>query len=127
MKRFTKTGVIEHLNHKQPQYGFVTGEDFRESLETIQKARESFAELPADLRQDFDNDPSKFLDFVHNPENMAEMAEMGLLSPEATETHLRANQNRENGSKGLFEASNGLQIADGVPSEPEGGAGTVTT
>ena len=83
MKRFMGGIPITHINHREPNYGFAPSQDFRESLEIIRNAETSFAQLPADLRQLFANDPGRFLEFVENPENRPEMGELGLLTPEA--------------------------------------------
>lgn len=84
MARYTKTGVIEHLNRNKPEYGFAPEVDFRQALELIDKASDMFDKLPAKIRAKFDNDPGKFLGFVENPENRSEAALMGLLNEEAT-------------------------------------------
>jgi len=84
MARYVKTGVVEHINNHAPNYGFATANDFRESLELIAQARSTFADLPAEIRKKFDNDPSNFLGFVEDPNNRSELALMGLLNDEAT-------------------------------------------
>lgn len=63
---------------QQFQYDDVTGNDFQESMNAIIKARDTFSSVPSDIRKQFDNDPAKFMDFVHNPENHDAMVEMGL-------------------------------------------------
>ena len=83
MARFIKTGTIQHLNHARPHFGFAPSSDFRESLEIISRAEEAFSELPSDIRADFDNDPGQFLAFVENKDNIPQMADYGLLTPEA--------------------------------------------
>jgi len=84
MKRYTQTGVIEHLNPAQPNYGFAPSETYRESLENIAQAEAAFARLPAEIRKEMDNDPLKFLEFTQNPDNRPDMARMGLLAETAT-------------------------------------------
>ena len=51
------------------QFDDVTGNDFQENMNAIIKARDTFADVPSDVRRRFDNDPAKFMDFVYNPEN----------------------------------------------------------
>jgi len=62
----------------QFQYDDVTGNDFQESMNAIIKARDTFDQVPSDIRKQFDNDPAKFMDFVHNPENSDQLIQMGL-------------------------------------------------
>lgn len=85
MARYQKTGVLDFTAKHAPQYGDATGLEFREGLDVLQRAREMFADLPAKLRAQFNNDPGEFLDFVHNPENVEEMRQMGLLMPEPSQ------------------------------------------
>lgn len=83
MRRYQETGVLDFVQKREPQYGDVTGVDFRESMELVAEASEAFNELPSSLRDRFQNDPAKFLDFVSDKKNLPEMGELGLLSPEA--------------------------------------------
>lgn len=82
MKRYAATGVLEYLNKKQPQYADVTGHDYQAAMDLVANARTAFEELPSSLRARFENDPGQLLDFVNDPENYEEAAELGLLQPE---------------------------------------------
>ncbi|AXH77979.1 MAG: internal scaffolding protein [Microviridae sp.] len=83
MARYIKTGVLDFVNKNAASYGDITGIDFQTSMDTVAKAKTMFDQLPAELREQFDNNPGFFCDFVSNEENLPEMAEMGLLTPEA--------------------------------------------
>lgn len=79
MKRYMKTGVLDHVNKYQGQYGdFIGAESYLEARLKIQEANEAFETLPSDLRYQFANDPAQFLDFVQNPDNVDKLVEMGL-------------------------------------------------
>lgn len=65
-------------------YDDVTGNDFQESMNMLIKARDSFETLPSELRKRMDNDPAKFMDWIHNPDNHQEMISMGLMEPESS-------------------------------------------
>lgn len=85
MARYMSTGELPELDQRAPQYLDVSaGIDFQESMEFIAGAKTLFNELPSELRGRFENDPRQFLDFVGDPKNRTEMADLGLLSPEAT-------------------------------------------
>lgn len=57
---------------------------FQESMELLEYARGQFAALPARVRDRFDNDPMKLLEWVHDPKTTLEEAnELGLLKDEA--------------------------------------------
>lgn len=76
-----------------PQSGDFTGiNNFHDAMNAMIEARENFAAWPAHIRAEFDNDPAKFHDFAVDPKNTQRMAELGLLSEQATE---RARIERE--------------------------------
>ncbi len=80
--KYRKTGVLTHLKNNPQNFEFAPNLDFQESLEYVEKAREQFMELPATIRNKFQNNPADFVAFVENPENKSEMIEMGLLPRE---------------------------------------------
>ncbi len=81
MARFVKTGMLEFVNKHNPQYGDVSNVDFQTSMETVAKSREMFADLPAKIRDRFNNDPAELLEFLDNPENKEEAVLLGLAKP----------------------------------------------
>lgn len=83
MARYMKTGVLDFANKHQPQYADVAGIDFQSCLDQIQQATAMFMDLPSKLRERFNNDPGRFVDFVSDPDNLPEMRSLGLLN-EAT-------------------------------------------
>lgn len=85
MARYLRTGVIDVQARHAPRYGDCTGVEFEKGMQTIAAAQSMFNELPAKLRDRFENDPGKFLDFVHDPKNIEEAREIGLLKPKAPE------------------------------------------
>lgn len=84
------------------KFGDFTGiSSFTEAMEMITKAKESFAEVPAKIRQRFNNDPQRFMDFIHDPANTEELVKMGLAKePPITDTPPTAltPQGDQNGS-----------------------------
>lgn len=87
MRKFQKTGMVDHFNKHQGQYGnFIAAEDYHTSLNILLEADEAFATVPAKIREKFSNDPAKFLEFVQNEKNHDSMIEMGLARPPAAPT-----------------------------------------
>jgi len=80
MKKYEKTGVLEHRNTFEGQYGDFTDapEDYHASMNAVIEADEMFQTLPAAMRRRFHNDPGAFIDFVGNPENQDELIKLGL-------------------------------------------------
>ncbi len=85
MAKYVKTGHLSHVNNHGASYDFASGVSYHEAITLVTEADQMFAELPAQTRGRFANDPAGFLDFVQDPANEAEMREMGLLAPETTE------------------------------------------
>lgn len=51
-----------------------------ESIIQVQRANEAFMTLPADLRERFDNDPVKLVEFLGDDKNYDEAAELGIVT-----------------------------------------------
>jgi len=76
---YDRTGVINHLSHRQPLFAdFTDFPDYQTALNIVIEAENSFADLPSSLRSRFDNDPGKFVEFCSDPENSDALVEMGL-------------------------------------------------
>lgn len=83
MERFGKTGELPE-NVRTPTYGDFTGlTDFRQAMNAVVAARESFDAMPAPVRARFHNDPAEFVDFCSDEGNRDEIRQMGLMTPEA--------------------------------------------
>lgn len=79
--RYQETGIITHLNNRQPQYGYADAQTFHEAMNTVTNAQMAFEALPAALRKRFGHDPVEFLEFMSDPENASEAAKLGLYIP----------------------------------------------
>ncbi|WNK12902.1 MAG: internal scaffolding protein [Microvirus sp.] len=83
LRNYEKTGQLPAMyDPSQAQYGEVLGLDYLEAQNLIANANSMFATLPSAIRNRFDNDPAKFLDFTADEKHLPEMAEMGLLRPD---------------------------------------------
>ena len=49
MKKYQKTGAIEHVNKHQASYGYATSNTFQECLEIVEKGETMFSELPQEV------------------------------------------------------------------------------
>ena len=87
MKRYEQSGLLEHVNQYQGEYGdFTVMPDFHTAMNKIKEAEDMFLTIPASIREKFDNDPGKFVEFATNSENLGELREMGLAPPEVVES-----------------------------------------
>lgn len=83
MARYEKTGVISHNSPREPMYLDFTEipDDLQSTLQMLEDAREAFMTLPASVRRDFDNDPTAFIEYASDPNNIDQMREWGLAKP----------------------------------------------
>lgn len=83
INRYDQTGLIKHLNRAEAQFADVTEvSDYRTALEQVRAADEVFSQLPATVRQVFNNDPAQFLDAAHDPDKRDLLVKAGLLDPD---------------------------------------------
>lgn len=82
-KKYEKSGQLPDMILKDGTYGdFSAVPDYQEALNIVRHAGEQFGALDVNVRNRFENNPEKFLEFATNPANMEEMGRMGLLKPE---------------------------------------------
>ena len=81
VRKYNKTGLIDHLNQFEKQYGDMTGFDYQDAMNTVAAANTMFEGLPSAIRNQFDNDPAKFINFVDDENNQEKLVEMGLAKP----------------------------------------------
>lgn len=80
MSKYQRTGVVDWQAKHAGEYGETSPFDLMEALETVEKAREMFHDLPSSLRDRFRNDPVAFMEFCHDSANLEEARELGLLT-----------------------------------------------
>lgn len=85
ISRFQSTGELPNMANVPAQYLDVTSMDFQEHQNFIAGANSMFHDLPAKIRDRFQNNPAEFFDFCSHEKNRPEMAEMGLLRPQTPE------------------------------------------
>lgn len=86
VRRFGVTGQLPE-NVRVPQSGDFTGiSDYQSALNAVIAAEDAFMELPAIVRERFDNDPQSLLEFVSDVANRDEAVRLGLVNkpPEVT-------------------------------------------
>jgi hypothetical protein len=78
MKKYRKTGVINHINRKAPQYGdFSMATDLLSAMTAVDEAWAAFERLPNDVRVLADHRPDKLLQMLAVPEERQRLVEAG--------------------------------------------------
>lgn len=82
LEQSMRTGAVQNVTRAIARYGdFTEVNEYRENLHKISEANDAFAQLPATVRREFDNDPGKFFEFASNPANIDKLRELGLAKP----------------------------------------------
>lgn len=79
LRNYHKNGIIRHAKTYQGTYDDITIQDFQAAQLLVKGAEKMFNDLPANLRNKFDNDPGKFYEFTNNPANKDEMIKLGMI------------------------------------------------
>lgn len=78
LDRFGMTGQLP-VPTVQPMEGdFTEIGDYQSALEAVRRANENFMTLPSKVRERFEQDPRKFVDFCINPANIEAVRALGL-------------------------------------------------
>lgn len=83
MERWINTGQVTHINRKTGIYGdFSEIQSFDQALNQILDAEAQFMEMPAELRDRFNNDAGQLIRFMDDPKNLEEGRQLGLFKPD---------------------------------------------
>nr|QJB18751.1 MAG: internal scaffolding protein [Microvirus sp.] len=78
LSHFEKTGILK-TRDGNPIYGdFTKIPDFQSAMNTVILANDTFMQLPAAVRDRFQNDPARLMEFLGDPSNQAEAVKLGL-------------------------------------------------
>ena len=81
LKKYSQTGLIEHVNTYEPVYGDQTSLTYHEAKQKTADAENMFADLPAKTRKIFDHDVGKFLDYVSEQRNIEDIRDGEIDNP----------------------------------------------
>lgn len=84
--KFIRTGVLPGVNAAQVFADVSDALSYHEAMDIVLNAENQFMSLDAKTRQRFGNDPAQFMDFVHDPQNEAEMIKLGLAKAKPSPT-----------------------------------------
>ena len=78
-------------NKNQPLFDdFTNLGNYQESLDTVARAKSLFEELPSSLRNRFENNPQKLIDFVSDPEkNYDEGVKLGIFKAKVVDSPIK--------------------------------------
>lgn len=83
IRNFGLTGQMPADVRVPLQGDFAEAPDFQSAMNLLLAAEDAFMQYPAELREEFQNDPGKFVEFVSDPKNVERCRELGLARPVA--------------------------------------------
>lgn len=81
MERHGRGEDISHLRRQGQYRDLTTAPTYQQAMDILNNANTAFDSLPARLRKEFDNDPQKFLEFVHDEKSYERGVALGLYTP----------------------------------------------
>lgn len=82
VSQFAATGFLPQRGDGTLIYGDLTDlPTFQEAQNIVVAANEAFANLPAKIRDRFNNDPARLMEFIDDKENFDEAVKLGLMNP----------------------------------------------
>lgn len=95
MRKFEKTGALDHLNTHNGDYGDYTSYNgYHDAMNIVSEANEMFASIPSKIREQFKNDPSIFLQFAQDPTNVDQMIDLGLATSIQKEASIESSSKK---------------------------------
>lgn len=87
MVSYQTQGVMPDFNQGEPHYGdYSNAVDYTTAMQRTRSAQSEFNLLPVGIRAKFKYDVAEMMEFVENPDNLAEAQELGILpAPEPGE------------------------------------------
>jgi phage internal scaffolding protein len=80
LKKFQKTGIIEHARRYGGEYGVAHAVDFKTAMDIVARGKSMWESLPSSLKKRFAS-PEAFVAFAHDDKNIEEARELGLIPP----------------------------------------------
>lgn len=86
MERFGVTGELPTQVKPVMPDDYDEVVDFTTAMNMVRQANVAFMQMPAKIRERFQNDPQKFTEFFQDEDNRAEATKMGLVLPAKIES-----------------------------------------
>ena len=74
-----KKGLLRHVTKFEGEYDDIPAGDFQEAQFIVAKGKSMFEQLPFQIRDKFEGDPAKFMQFVQDPKNQQWLKDNGIL------------------------------------------------
>lgn len=85
VERFARQGEFPVFDPADFSWGDASTVDFRDMLDIVNAANAAFMQMPAKIRNRFENDPRQFVDFCSDKANAEELLKLGLAAKPSVE------------------------------------------
>lgn len=85
IRRYDKTGLLDHVTKYEAKYGDLTGDDYKTMLDKVKAAESDFQKMPSHIRNRFKNSVEEYLRFFEDENNRDEAIKLGLISQDTPE------------------------------------------
>jgi phage internal scaffolding protein len=86
IRKYDSQGFFDSINRNPSQFtDFTQVRDLADAIDIIETARDSFQDIPSDIRKKFNNSPSEFFDFASKESNYDELVKLGLATGKIVE------------------------------------------
>lgn len=116
--RYLETGEMPQIQQGLTYGNFEGIFDFQTAMNAVRTAEGLFTQLPARVKNRFDNDPQKLLEFMADPENRAEAEFLGLIDKKGPIDETRSEGLPGSGTKTATQSS-GTPASKGAPATDE--------
>lgn len=86
IKKFQRTGVLPVNGSRAIQGDFSDVPDYQTALNMVSQVEGAFAELPAKVRERFQNNAAQLMSFLDDPRNRSEAESLGLIEKKEAPT-----------------------------------------
>lgn len=80
VERYHLTGEIPQNIRVPLPPEFIEATDYQQAQNLLIEADQAFMAMPANVRKEFDNDPARFLEFVHDDRNRDRAQQLGIVN-----------------------------------------------
>lgn len=96
VKKHRKNAMFGRVS-QVPFYGDVSGyTGLQDAMNKVDNARKLFANMSAEIRKKFDNDPIKMIDFLNDGKNYDEAVKLKMVVPNAEYEALHGKKGEQN-------------------------------
>ena len=77
IKKYNRVDLMKQAYELEAIYGEIDSQDLQEAMNKVIAAEQAFEQVPSEIREQFGNDPGRWIDYATNKENLEQMRAWG--------------------------------------------------